>query len=206
MKRYTWFARLIGVLAAFFFGCALVLARVQWDQSSRLFERADETDNAPVALVLGASVRTDGTPSDALRDRVETAVRLYKLGKVGGLFMTGDDGKFHVDEVSAMKKIAMDAGVPADRIRTDGHGYRTYESCKRAVQAFDIREAIIVTQRFHLGRAAYLCHAFGMKTQGLAADRQPYQRIAFFTFREAMASIKAWTDVTIIAPKPPVEY
>lgn len=206
MKKNIWFARLVGAVAAFVFGCALILARVQWDQSAHLLDRASDVSLSPIAIVLGASVRTDGTASDALRDRVETAVDLYKSGKVGEMLMTGDDGKFHIDEVSAMKKLAVEAGVPEEKIRTDGHGYRTYESCKRAAEEYGIRDAIIVTQRFHLGRATYLCHAFGINTQGLAADKQPYQRIAFFTLREALASIKAWMDVNIFAPQPPVAY
>mgnify|MGYP001582098570 CR=1 FL=1 len=206
MKTRIWFKRLFCFALAIVFGSALILARVQWDQSSKLFVNVKDVGDAPVALVLGASVRTDGTPSDALRDRVETAVELYKQGKVRTLFMTGDDGKFHVDEVSAMKKVAVDAGVPEDSIQTDGHGYRTYESCKRAVGTFNVRDAVIVTQRYHLGRATYLCHAFGMKVQGLAADKQSYQRIAFFTLREALASMKAWMDINLIAPQPPVAY
>lgn len=164
-----------------------------------------EVTPAPVAMVLGASVKLDGTPSDALRDRVMVGIQLYKEGKVSKLLMTGDDGGFHANEVATMKRLAVEAGVPETDILVDGQGYRTYESCKRAVQVFNIRESIIVTQRFHLARALYLCSNLGMEAQGVAADLQPYERIVFFTARDFAASLKAWWDINIDAPPSPVQ-
>lgn len=164
-----------------------------------------EITPAPVAMVLGASVKLDGTPSDALRDRVMVGIQLYKEGKASKLLMTGDDGGFHANEVATMKRLAVEAGVPETDILVDGQGYRTYESCKRAVQVFNIHKGIIVTQRFHLARSLYLCSNLGMEAQGVAADLQPYERIVFFTARDFAASLKAWWDINIDAPPSPVQ-
>lgn len=161
---------------------------------------------APTAMILGASVKLDGTPSDALRDRVIVGIQLFKSSKVSYLLMTGDDGGFHANEVATMKRLAIEAGVPADRILVDEHGYRTYESCKRAVEVFHVTKAVIVTQRFHLPRALYLCSHLGMDAQGVSADLQTYERIVFFTFRDLAASLKAWWDINIHAPRPPINY
>lgn len=187
-------------------GASLILALVQWSQVGRIRDTVDHVQPAPFAIVLGASVKNDGTASDALHDRVMTAVDLYKSGKVRKLLMSGDDGKFHADEVDSMQKLALSAGVTSTDILTDGHGYRTYESCKRAAQVFGIKQAVIVTQRFHLGRATYLCDAFGIDVQGLVADRQHYKDIFFFTVRDYAASVKAWWDVNIMPPASPVQF
>ncbi len=181
-----------------------LIAFVQFRFVSRIVSTNDV--KAPFAIVLGASVTQSGEASDALRDRVETAIDLYKQGKVQKLLMTGDDGLFHIDEVAVMARIAQEAGVTSTDILVDGHGYRTYESCKRAVEVYNIQKAVIVTQRFHLGRALYLCSSFGMDAQGVVADRHSYQRIFYFVVRDIGASLKAWWDVQVLAPKPPVAY
>lgn len=183
---------------------SLTIARVQFSHADVIRKDIQNLDAASYAIVLGASVRQDGTPSDALYDRVITAAEAFRAGKVERLLMTGDDGKFHSNEVEAMARIAAQAGVPEGAIDIDGHGYRTYESCKRAAQVYNIKQAVIITQRFHLGRALYLCSAFGIDVQGLAADKRPYAEIVTFSIRDLLASFKAWLDINVWAPDPPV--
>ncbi len=186
--------------------CVSILQQIQTQYTNRMFS-PQTVQPAPTALVLGASVKLDGTPSDALRDRVTTAVELYRQQKVKNLLMTGDNGAFHVNEVATMKRLAVEAGVPEQDVLVDEHGYRTYESCKRAVEVFGVTDGIVVTQRFHLSRALYLCSHLGMtKTQGVPADLETYERIFFFTARDFAASLKAWWDINILPPEPPVDY
>lgn len=202
----TWIRRIgYGLLAAVLGTVLFIVSVVSYVQVSRITGIDRDGMKAPYAIVLGASVKQDGTPSDALYDRIVTAVELYNDKNVEKLLMTGDDGKFHTNEVEVMKKAAMELGVPETAIEVDGEGYRTYESCKRAKQVLHIDEAIIVTQRFHLGRAMYLCDRFGIAAQGRSADRQSYQRIVFFWARDLTASFKAWWDINIQEPKPPVD-
>ncbi len=202
MKRFLKYAA--WTLAAGLLAVGLIVARVQTAELRSMVDPADASP-APYALVLGASVKQDGTPSDALSDRVKTGVELYNAGKVSKLLMSGDDGRFHVNEVETMRRLAVEAGVTSTDVLVDGQGYRTYESCKRATQVFQIKKAIIITQRFHLARALYLCRAFGMDVQGVSADKQSYQRIIFFTLRDLASSLKAWWDVNIRAPESPVK-
>lgn len=196
---------LVGTVAA---GAVFVTGVISYVQLAHIGDIATAgTDLRAVdyAIVLGASVKQDGTPSDALYDRVAEAVDAYKAGKVKKLIMTGDDGGFHADEVETMAELAIELGVTSTDVIVDGQGYRTYESCKRAATLYGVKEAVVVTQRFHLGRALFLCESFGIDAQGLPADRRPYQRILFFISRDLAASFKAWYDVYISAPKSPVE-
>jgi vancomycin permeability regulator SanA len=200
-----WFRRIAyGVLGLGVTGTVFIVCVVSYVQLSHFGDVGTRRGAVPYAIVLGASVKQDGTPSDALYDRIVTAVELYNDDYVDKLLMTGDDGKFHANEVEVMKRTAVELGVPESDISVDGQGYRTYESCKRAKQVLDIDRAVIVTQRFHLGRALYLCGAFGMDVQGEVADRQSYQRIAFFWARDLVSSFKAWWDINIQEPQPPV--
>ncbi len=194
----------LSAIGAFFIVGVVIYVQVGHLSSiNKVFDKND--DITTYGIVLGASVKPDNTPSNALYDRIATAVDLYNNGTIKKLLMTGDDGKFHVDEVEIMKRSAIDLGVPEADIEVDGHGYRTYESCKRAAQELHIQRAVIVTQRFHLGRALYLCSHFGIDVSGATADRQGYQRITFFWLRDLAASFKAWIDLNIQEPKPPVD-
>lgn len=202
----TWLARIgiaLGIGGIF---CALLVLRVQ----STLLTRRATIDELPTStrpvIVLGASVKLDGTPSDILIDRVKMGVRLYQEHKAGWILMSGDDGRFHTNEASAMQVLAVQLGVPQEAVKTDGHGYRTYESCKRAREVFGITDALVVTQSFHLGRSLYLCDALGVASQGVTSDLQSYEKEYFFLGRDILASIKAIWDIDVQAPSSPVEY
>ncbi|MDO8584099.1 MAG: ElyC/SanA/YdcF family protein [bacterium] len=200
MRRFLrYLVWLVGI------ACVAILAiigYVQWRYASHVVPI--EKAHAPYAIILGASVTRARQPSDALRDRLDVGIDLWKRGSVEKLFITGDDGSNQVDEVSVMRDYLLNQGVSSTQIIVDEQGYRTYESCKRAKTLFGIDEAVIVTQRFHLGRALYLCEHFGMKTQGVSADLRPYVRVLFFTARDLLSSFKAWWDVSVRAPSAPV--
>ncbi len=49
--------------------------------SSRLYA-VEDVETADVAIVFGAQLHRDGSPTSALRDRVLAAVDLYHAGKV----------------------------------------------------------------------------------------------------------------------------
>ncbi|HYP19563.1 MAG TPA: ElyC/SanA/YdcF family protein, partial [Chloroflexia bacterium] len=111
-----------------------------------------------VALVFGAGLRPDGGPSAILEDRVATAADLYKAGKVDKLLMTGDNSQVDYNEVEAMRKAAVSQGVADRDIVLDYAGFNTWDSCYRAREVFSLKEATLVTQRFHLPRALHACN------------------------------------------------
>ncbi len=187
--------------------CAIVIivliVNVRFAFRDRIFP-AGKLEMTQAIIVLGASVKPDGTPSDALQDRLDTGIDLYHKNLAPILFLTGDDGRFHVNEIQSMQNYVLAHGVPQSAIMTDGQGYRTYESCSRAVNIFNIKQAILVTQNFHLPRALYLCNKLGMDATGTSADKHTYVRIIYFTTRDWLASFEAWIDVNVVKPKPPV--
>ncbi len=171
---------------------------------ARIYDDIQAVPPAPVALVLGAGLWADGSPTPALYDRVATAVDLYKAGKVSKLLMSGDNRFEWYNEPEAMRQLALQMGVPDEDIVPDYAGRRTYDSCYRAKEIFEVQEAIIVTQRFHLDRALYLCDSFGIQSVGAVADRRTYTPpyAQWWWVRETPALVSAWLDVNLLHPLP----
>lgn len=150
-----------------------------------------ELNEADAALVLGCAVY-NGKPSPMLQDRLDTAIALYKDGKVSKLLMSGDHGKQYYDEVGTMKQYAIDQGVPSEDIFMDHAGFSTYESVYRAKEIFQCESIIVVTQQYHLYRALYLCDRFDLKSQGVSASVRTYPGQPYYNFREILAQNEAF--------------
>ena len=65
------------------------------------------------AIVFGAGLSRSGKPTPILRDRIETAARLYSSGKVEKLLMSGGEWSYARSEPEAMRDYAVSLGVPA---------------------------------------------------------------------------------------------
>jgi SanA protein len=153
--------------------------------------------NRPAALVFSAGLWSSGEPSTVLKDRVDTAADLYKAGKVGKLILSGNGQSAHGDETQVMRKLALARGVPDEAIIMDERGLSTYDSCYRAQAVYHINQAILVSQRYHLARALFLCHALGVDSLGVPADRSAYspQSLIWWTLREYPASLADVVDL-----------
>jgi len=160
--------------------------------------------SARVAIVLGARVYSSGRLSAMLSDRVDTAVALYQAGKVDKLLVSGDNSSSDYDEPGAMMAHAIERGVAPEDIQPDYGGRRTYDSCYRAKAIFQVEEALIVTQAFHLPRALFLCESLGLRASGVSADQRRYdpRSIAWSEIREVPALVSALFDVIHRAPPP----
>jgi vancomycin permeability regulator SanA len=156
---------------------------------------------AEVALVLGAGVKRDGTPSQYLQWRVETAVELYKAGKVRTLLMSGNAENEKGSEPAVMSKYAQKLGVAEADIVLDNAGYTTYESCYRVKRVFGYDDVIAVTQGYHVPRSVAFCQGLGVKTVGVAAKHDRRDFTAWYLLREMLATDKAVMQL-ILKPEP----
>ena len=155
-----------------------------------------------VAIVFGGGVRWDGQPSDVLRDRLDTAIDLYHAGKVERLLLTGDNSSENYNEPAVMLNYAQAEGIPLEHLQPDYGGRRTYDSCYRAKHIFELDTAILVTQRFHMSRALFLCRWIGIDAHGVTSDSQSYVRIRWFQIREIGATLQAAIDLARNDPAP----
>ncbi len=197
---------LILMALAFLVAGLLLLPRLVtgWFAASKTFSQVEAAPAGRVAIVFGAGLWRDGRPTPVLRDRVATAASLYFAGKVEKLLMSGDNRFDSYNEPAAMRDYAIELGVPDEAIVLDYAGQRTYDTCYRARDIFGIRQAILVTQAFHLPRALYTCNKLGVKAIGVPADRRIYRFYSLFAWnmREVPATLVALWEVHVSRPQP----
>ena len=119
-------------------------AYINLTTSSDRYSSSAQVPKEDVAIVFGAGLSADGTPSPMLADRVESAVKLYQNDRIHKLLMTGDNSAISYNEVIAMKRYAHNLGVPTKDITLDYAGFSTYESCYRAHKIFDVHQAVVL--------------------------------------------------------------
>jgi SanA protein len=164
-----------------------------------------DLESAPinrVAIVFGAGLNRDGTPTTVLRDRVSIAADLYFGGKIEKILMSGDNRFISYNEPGAMKSYALNLGIPEEDIVLDYAGRRTYDTCVRAKEIFQLESAILVTQKFHLARALYICNILELDVFGVSADLRSYRDSDYWKIREIVASLVAFVQVHITKPEP----
>ena len=152
-------------------------------------EHLSELD-ADYVLVLGCGLRSDGSPSDMLYDRVSVGTEVFLLGASDKLLLSGDRAGASYDEVTAMKRLALELGVSSDTIDSDYEGFSTYESVLRAKEDFGAEKIIIVTQKYHLYRALYIADSLGLEAYGVSADLRTYRGQIYRDLRELAARVK----------------
>lgn len=163
-----------------------------------LYERLGEVPARPVAIVPGASVHADGTPSPALRERLTTALELHRQGRVARILVSGDGADPHYDEVAGMARWLAEHGVDEGAVLRDPDGRRTLSTMERAASVHGLRGAVVCTQGYHLPRAVFLARRAGIDAVGLAADRGRRHDPPGTRLREFVARIRAVVDAYLI--------
>ena len=151
------------------------------------------------AIVLGAGVSPDGSPSPVLEARLEAARALYEQGSVERVLVSGDHAKKGYNEVAVMFTWLLEHGVEDKDLFVDHAGLRTLDSMYRARHLFGIEEAYVCTQRFHLDRAIFLGEAYGIDTIGVSAEFPGQAPLHFkANARELVARAVAVADVYLL--------
>lgn len=195
--RYFLYLIIVGVWAVWF-----INIRIMFNANDIAVDCDRSIENFPVGIVLGARVIGATQVSDVYADRLQTAVNIYKQGKLTKILVSGDHGQVDYDEVNAGRDYLLKEGVPANDIFLDHAGFDTYDSIYRAKKIFGVNRALIITQEYHLPRALYFAENLDMDALGCKADLHEYANIKQMKQREILARVKAWiSNACKVKPK-----
>lgn len=197
--------RLIILLTLLAIGLLLHIRYQIHRYDSRIVTKIDELETAQwerprVAVVFGASVLGNRNLSPVLADRVNTAIELYQDGKVDRILVSGDNRHPTYNEPKAMHDYLVARSIPSRDIIVDNSGRSTYETCLRAREVFGLKQAVLVSQGFHLPRALFIANELGLPAVGMAGDLRLPRQIDYQNVREIAAEFKAWFNVRISPP------
>ncbi|MGO1592617.1 MAG: SanA/YdcF family protein [Ancrocorticia sp.] len=145
---------------------------------------------ADAIVILGAGVRANGEPTDALHDRLQTGLTLWEQGAAPVVVVSGDNSDVANYQVDVMASWLEDRGVPETAITRDTGGLNTYDTMSRASHVYGLDSVIAVSQEFHLARCVYNGEQQGMDVIGVAADLRPYEDETRWQIREWGARAK----------------
>ena len=159
-----------------------------------------------VIVVLGAAIWKDGRPSPALRRRVLHAVALMKQNKANYLLVTGGLGKYPPTEGKMMKNLAINGGIPQNKIVAEEKGTSTFKSaieCIKIMRKRNWLNAIIVSDPYHLFRSVFVFRCFGINAVGSGAqggrEANPLWKWWYYHLRELIAL--PWYLILVLTTK-----
>jgi vancomycin permeability regulator SanA len=162
--------------------------------SFRVSNKSHKPDTTDVIIVLGAAIWAGGVPSPALRRRVMHAVALFHQGVSDVMIVSGGIGKNPPSEARIMRRLALEHGISKDKIVMEESAQSTLDSamaCSQILQKNSWSRAVLVTDCYHITRAAILFRLFGINVTCSTPDfggfgPQRWQWWAWH-FREFMA-------------------
>lgn len=134
----------------------LVIMSIILLPSFRATGQESTADHFDVIIVLGNPATPEGLPGATMIQRVTKGVELYRQGVAPYMIFTGGAAANEFVESDVERKLAIDLGVPEDRIFTEGRSKNTYENAYYAVELMrqnNFKSAAIVSSSFHLKRA-----------------------------------------------------
>lgn len=179
--------RSCAIAAAAFAACALLFPLAQMF----CFGKTDYRRPARAIVVFGSRAYADGRPSQSLGDRMGTACELYRAGLGELLLVSGGpgDGAFH--ETDVMRRLALEAGVPAQAILVDREGLNTFATVRNSIpmlEAKGSRRVLAVSHFYHLPRIKLAYQRQGWEVYTVPArETRLLLKMPYFILREIAA-------------------
>ncbi|MDZ5473813.1 YdcF family protein [Bacillus sp. 31A1R] len=145
--------------------------------------------DVPYIIVLGAKVNGE-VMSLSLLNRANKALEYLNENPNTKVITTGGQGPGEdITESSALKAFFIENGIDETRILEEDLSTSTYENLRFTKNLYDVHEAVIVSNDFHLYRSIELARKVGIKGHPLAAETPAIVRVNLY-LREYAAILK----------------
>ncbi len=162
--------------AAGFISALLVLAVGRWvinrtaivDHLVAPLLVADTDGRADAMVILGAGVSGACTPNLAGVRRVLLGAAALRHDRAPVAIVTGGASDRDCTIAEAMRRLAIDVGVPPSKLIVESHARSTYENATRTtplLRTLGARRVLLVTDKLHMGRAAQTFEARGFDVE-----------------------------------------
>ncbi|MDQ0215531.1 uncharacterized SAM-binding protein YcdF (DUF218 family) [Oikeobacillus pervagus] len=148
-------------------------------------------NEVPYMIVLGAKVNGEEM-SLSLRERAKTALEYSKKNPSTMLILSGGQGDGEdITEAEALRRFFLENGVEQERLLLETNSTSTYENLKFTKELYQVEEAVIVSNDFHLYRSVKLAEKLGIKAYPLSAKTPKVVQFQLYV-REYFAILKMY--------------
>jgi len=153
--------------------------------------KISQEKNQICGVIFGAKVYSNNNPSDALYDRLQTGIELYKNKVINCLVLSGGKSQNNAQhEVEVMKKIAQQNNIPTKNLYLDFAGKNSIKTLQNLSQKIDY--FVLISNDFHLARLEVLAWKINLENYSTYSAKYNFGRYAkegYFIFREIIAVI-----------------
>lgn len=192
--RWQRLGQIIAILAAsgvvILMGCMNIIT--SGGQSD--WKRAEMSD---YAVVLGASVHENGTPSRIMRTRLQAALTFMERNPGAVVIVSGGQGPDEpISEAKCMYDTLLEMGAEKSRLVMEDESHTTRENLINSEKIMESRGGTenpitIITSEFHQRRAAYIAGSLGLETCPVSGHTDQWFFRVNYTLREVFAFVKA---------------
>lgn len=184
---------IILVLAALL-ACVSLIAFVEFKQ--RTLPAVIKSDTI---IILGAQVKSDGTPSVALQRRLTLALEAYNASPQSIIACGAQGSDEPMTEAQLMYDWFTQRGVREGDVLMEDKSFNTRENLLNAKAIMDehgLSQALIVTSDYHVARALALTKQVGISATGIGSPSKP-EYFLINHLREGASWIKFYVESII---------
>lgn len=131
---------------------------------------SEGASSAPsVFVIFGAAVWKDGRASNAMRRRVEGALRSARDARSPVFLVSGGVGKHPPSEAEVMSRLLQEAGIPEKNILREEASTDTLQSVRNCVRILrslpGFGDVVVCSDVYHIPRCRWLLKLYGIATR-----------------------------------------